>query len=98
MRLPLGKGDCFSVLKLLLLAVVFRAFKGRCKWIRNQREFKISMKSENDIRDPFIFLVSKPFESNTHAQSHRVEILHAGVQCVESGQKATAMTAGLILL
>lgn len=95
MRLPLGKGDCFSLLKLLLLAVVFRAFKGRCKWIRNQRELKISMKSENDILDPFIFLLSKPFESNTHAQSHRVEILHAGV---ESGQKATAMTAGLILL
>ena len=39
------------------------------------------MKSENDILDPlvffcfvcFFFLLSKPFESNTHAQSHRVE-------------------------
>ena len=39
------------------------------------------MKSENDILDPlvffcffcFLFLLSKPFESNTHAQSHRVE-------------------------
>ena len=44
------------------------------------------MKSENDILDPLgffcfvlfcfcfcFFLLSKPFESNTHAQSHRVE-------------------------